>query len=90
METNVGIGVDPVSTWDVTAIDYRDRCIRMREQRIDERHPGGPCTDDEIVRFESFVPHWMMRVVAVPGHHDDIDFSGERSDKRRSEPAPQT
>ena len=57
MQTDVGIGVYPVSTRGVAAIDYRDRRVGMREQSVGKRHPRGPGTDHEIVRFEIFVHH---------------------------------
>ena len=37
METHIGIGVYPVSAGGVAAIDYRDRRVRMREQRVGKR-----------------------------------------------------
>ena len=63
METDVGIGVDPVPARGVTAIDDRDRRLGMREQRVGEGHPGGPGTDHEIVRLEFFVSHEKANVV---------------------------
>jgi len=67
METDVGIGVDPVSARSVTAVDERDRRVGMREQRVGERHRRGPGTDHEIVRFELFGYHLAMIVVVAQG-----------------------
>ena len=55
METDVGIGIDPMSAGGMTAIDYRDRRVRMREQRVGKRHRGSAAANHEIVRFELFV-----------------------------------
>ena len=67
METYVGIGVYPVSAGRVAAIDYRDRRVGMREQRVGKRHRRGPGADHEIVRFELFVDHLAMIIVAAQG-----------------------
>jgi hypothetical protein len=55
METDVGIGIYPMPAGDVAAIDYCDRRVGMREQRVGKRHRGGAAANYEIVRFELFV-----------------------------------
>ncbi len=41
----------------VAPIDYRDRRVGMREQRIGKRHRGGAAANHEIVSFELFIHH---------------------------------
>ena len=55
MQTDVGIGVDPVSARRVAAIDQRDRRVGVREQCVSKRHRRGPGADDQIVRVELVV-----------------------------------
>ena len=57
MESDVGIGIYPMSAGGVTAIDHRDRRVGMREQRVGKRHRGGAAANHKIVRFELFVHH---------------------------------
>ncbi len=66
MESDIGIGIDPVSAWGVAAVDDSDPGVGMREQRVGERHGRGPGTDHEIVRFELFVHHLAMILVVAP------------------------
>ena len=77
MQTHVGIRVDPVSARGVTAIDDRDRRSGVLEQRVGKCHPRSSRTDDEIVRFDVFVQHWVMPVVAGRVTTNDIALSGE-------------
>ena len=76
METDEGIGVDPVSARGVAAIDQRDRRVGMREQCVSKRHRRGPGADDEIVRFELVVHHfiasWSRGPTSVAVSHPDL------------------
>ena len=67
METNIGIGVQPVTSRGVASIDNCDVGIRVREQRVGKRHPRGSGPDHEIVRFEFFVHHSVMIALAAHG-----------------------
>lgn len=60
METDVGIGVDPVSAGSMAAIDYGDRRVGMCEQCVGKRHASGAGTDHEIVRFVFFYSHFSL------------------------------
>jgi hypothetical protein len=51
----------------VAAIDDRDGRVGVGERRVGERHPRGPRTDNEIVRFEFFVYHSATIVVVAYG-----------------------
>jgi len=55
VEPDVRVGVLPVASRRVATIDDRDRRIRVGEQLVGDRHPGGPCPDHQVVRLELFV-----------------------------------
>ena len=67
METDIRIGIYPVSAGGVAAIDYRDRRVGMREQRVGKRHRGGAAANHEIIRFELFVDHQTITRDAPQG-----------------------
>ncbi len=72
MEPHVRIGVEPMSAGRVASVDDGDRGVRMREERVGERHPRRPGADDEIVGFE-------LR----PHHPDDTRAARARGATRR-------
>jgi hypothetical protein len=51
---------EPPTARAVSFHDYGDRGVGMREQRVGKRHPGGPGTDHEIVRFVFFNCHFAL------------------------------
>jgi hypothetical protein len=62
VEADVGIGIDPAPAGRAATVDDGHRRIGVREQRVGERHPGGPGTHHETVGFDCFVH--LRRILA--------------------------
>ena len=77
METDEGIGVDPVSARGVAAIDQRGtRRVGMREQCVSKRHRRGPGAEGrERIRYaravDHFIASWSSWSTSVAVSHRD-------------------
>jgi hypothetical protein len=55
VEAHERIGVEPVAARPVTPVDEHDLGVRVRDQRVRERHPRRTRSDDEVIGLD--FPH---------------------------------
>ena len=55
MEADERVGVQPVAARSVTPVDEHDLGVRVRDQRVGERHSRRTGSDDEVVGLD--FPH---------------------------------
>ena len=55
MQPHERVGLEPVAADAVPAVDQRDAHVGVVDQRVRERHPGGPRADDQVVGLDARV-----------------------------------
>ena len=53
MQTDEGVGVQPVPTDAVTSVDHGHADVGVVDQRVCERHAHGTGADDEVVSLQA-------------------------------------